>query len=453
MKTKKSILFAGIIAILQFSCTVQEDNIGDITIEGDTVINNGGGTGSNTIVEITEDISEDRTFSSDTIYELQGGISVNEGATLIIEAGTRIIAGSEGGVFAFLAIKQGAQIIAEGTENDPIVFTSNRPTPNPGDWGGLILAGRAPINRGEVATTEVANLTYGGNDPADSSGILRYVRLEYTGGKINEDAEYNGLSLYGVGSGTTLEYIQAFNGNDDGIEFFGGTVNLKYAFVVGAGDDSIDWTDGWVGNGQFWIVQQTTLQGDKGIEADNFSDNPTATPFSNPTISNITLIGADDGDGENKGIEFRAGTKVAMYNAIIKGFPGTGIEVDDDQTLINLNNNEVIVQNSIVDNVNSFDLDHEGVATVDLANFSVFANYSLDGSGDPFNTPATTIPDVDPDTEEFQISGFTGTYQYTADVDGIDNFDPATLGDFFDSAPYAGALQTGDTWILNWTRR
>jgi len=435
MKTKN--LITGILlgtAVLFSACTIQEDNIGDV------IINQGGGGTSTGSIVLEGQITSDLTLNSSETYELRGGVSVVNGVTLTIEAGTRIIAGDVGGVFSYLAIEQGATIIAEGTANQPIVFTSNKSTPNPGDWGGLLLAGKAPINRGTTATTEVANLTYGGTDVSDNSGILRYVRLEYTGGKINDDAEYNGLSLYGVGNGTTIEYIQAFNGNDDGIEFFGGTVNLKYAVVTGAGDDSFDWTDGWIGNGQFWIAQQTSAAGDKGIEADNFSDNPSAAPFSNPTLSNVTLIGAEDGDGENKGIEFRAGTKVSMYNTIIKAFPGKGIEVDDDQTLINLNNNEVIVRNSIIDNVNSFDLDHGDVATIDLADFATFNNFTEDGSGNPFNTTGTAIP------TEFEINGFRGTYEYTTAIDGVDNFDPSTLNSFFTAANYAGALQDSDTW-------
>ncbi|WP_103867242.1 hypothetical protein [Aquimarina sp. I32.4] len=440
MKTRN--LFAAIvigIAVLFTACTVQEDTIGDITI------NQGGGSNTDATEVLEGQITQDITLKSSEVYELRGGVSVVDGVTLTIEAGAKIVAGDVGGVFSYLAIEQGAKIMAEGTVTQPIVFTSIKSTPNPGDWGGLLLAGKAPINRGTTATTEVANLTYGGNDPADNSGILRYVRLEYTGGKINDDAEYNGLSLYGVGNGTTLEYIQTFNGNDDGIEFFGGTVNLKYAIVTGAGDDSFDWTDGWVGNGQFWIAQQTSVAGDKGIEADNFSDNPSAMPFSNPTLSNITLIGAEDGDGENKGIEFRAGTKVALYNAVIKAFPGKGIEVDDDQTLTNLNNNEVIVRNSIIDNTKSFDLDHGG-ATVDLADFATFNNFTIDGSGAPFNTAGTVIP------TGFEITGFRGTYEFTTAVDGVDNFDPSTLGVFFDAANYAGALQDGDTWASDWAR-
>ncbi len=439
MTIKKVLLTVCVFALLCNSCTVKEDSIGDVIINKESCGDNAG------TVILQGEISQDFNMTADEIYELQGGVSVLDGVTLTIEAGTKIIAGNTGGVFSYLAIEQGATIMAEGTASQPIVFTSNQCTPNAGDWGGLLLAGRAPINRGTVATTEVANLTYGGTDATDNSGVLRYVRLEYTGGKINDDAEYNGLSLYGVGNGTTLEYIQTFNGNDDGIEFFGGTVNLKYALVTGAGDDSFDWTDGWVGNGQFWIAQQTSVAGDKGIEADNLSATPDAAPFSNPTLSNITLIGADDGDGENKGIEFRAGTKVTLYNAIITSFPGKGIEVDDDQTLINLNASAVIVRNSIIDNPKSFDLDHGG-ATVDLADFTTFNNFTIDGAGDPFNSTGTAVP------ADFKISGFRGTYQYTTAIDGVDNFDPSTLNSFFDPANYAGALQEGDNWTSDWTR-
>ncbi len=434
MKTKN--LFTGILigtAVLFNACTIQEDNIGDI------IINEGGGNNTNNDVVILEgQITTDQTLEASNTYELRGGVSVVDGVTLTIEAGTRIVAGNTGGVFAYLAIEQGAKIMAEGTANQPIVFTSNKSTPNPGDWGGLLLAGKAPINRGNVATTEVANLTYGGTDSADNSGILRYVRLEYTGGKINADAEYNGLSLYGVGNGTTIEYIQAFNGNDDGIEFFGGTVNLKYALVTGAGDDSFDWTDGWVGNGQFWIAQQTSNAGDRGIEADNLKSDNAATPFSNPTLSNITLIGAEDGDGKNKGILFRRGTKAAIYNMIIKGFPSKGIEFNDDQTFTNLNSNDLVIRNSIIDNESSFDYS-AGTATVDLADFGIFNNYSLSQSG-------TAVP------EAFQISGFRGAYEYTTTTDTVDNFDPSTLGSFFTAANYVGALEEGGSWTSDWTR-
>tara|TARA_R110000868_G_scaffold268561_1_gene527761 strand:+ start:8309 stop:9619 length:1311 start_codon:yes stop_codon:yes gene_type:complete len=435
MKTTKNVikgLFLALVIVFQ-SCTINEESIGDITI------NQGGGTGGSDCIQLSGEITSDITLTSSNCYELVGGVSVLDGVTITIEAGTRIIAGqTTDGIYSYLLINQGAKIMAEGTATQPIIITSNKSTPNPGDWGGLIIAGKAPINRGATATAEVANITYGGTVADDNSGIVRYMRLEYTGGRINADSEYNGVSLYGVGNGTTLEYIQTYLGNDDGIEFYGGTVDLKYAVSTGAQDDSFDWTDGWVGRGQFWVAQQTTLEGDKGIEADNLSSTPDAVPFSFPTLSNITLLGAEDGDGENKGIEFRAGTKVAAYNMIIKGFPGTGIEVDDDQTLINLNNGEVVVKNSIIDNVNSFDLDHGG-ATVDFADFATYANYTLDGSGAPFNNTGTAIP------SDFTLVGFRGTYEANA-------IDPSTINSWFTSVNYVGAVNAANDWTIGWVR-
>ncbi|WP_346883186.1 multidrug transporter [uncultured Algibacter sp.] len=436
MKTTKNVikgLFIALVIVCQ-SCTINEESIGDVTINP-----NGGGNGPSDCIQLSGEITSDITLTSNNCYELVGGVSVVDGVTMTIQAGTQIIAGqTSDGIFSYLLINQGAKIMAQGTADQPIILTSNKSTPNPGDWGGLIIAGRAPINRGTTATAEVANISYGGTVADDNSGIIRYMRLEYTGGRINADSEYNGLSLYGVGSGTTLEYIQTYLGNDDGIEFYGGTVDLKYAVATGAQDDSFDWTDGWVGRGQFWVVQQTTLEGDKGIEADNLSSTPDAIPFSFPTISNITLLGAEDGDGENKGIEFRAGTKVAAYNMIIKGFPGKGIEVDDDQTLINLNNGDVEVRNSIIDNVNSFDLDHGG-ATVDFADFATYSNYSLDGSGAPFNNAGSAIPD------DFELEGFRGTYEGNA-------IDPSTINAWFTSVNYVGAVDSNDDWTQGWVR-
>ena len=450
MKTSRLLLGIGVaIAIIFQSCTKNDDSIGTIEIDN-SVTNIGGGdspTPGADRVTVQGDITANRTFDSDTIYELRGGVFVNDGVTLTIEAGTRIEGGNDNGVFAFLATRQGGILDAQGTANSPIVFTSREASPAAGDWGGVLLSGKAPINRGETAVAEVAGLVYGGNETEDNSGTLRYVRIEYSGGKINDESEFNGLSLYGVGSGTTVEFIQIFRGFDDGIEFFGGTVNLKWAIVNGAGDDSFDWTDGWVGNGQFWIAQQFTNRGDKGIEADNLSADTAAEPFSDPTLSNLTLVVVDDGDGENKGIEFRQGTKVTAYNMIVKGLTSKGIEVDDDQTMINLNNGEVEVFFSVIDHPDSFDLDHGGTATVDLNVFNTYWNYTLDGTGTPFNSPGTGIPD------SFSLSGFTGTYTYTMAEDGADSFDPATLGSFFTSAAYSGAYRTDDTWLDGWTRQ
>lgn len=429
MKTIK--LFFGLIltsAVLFQSCTQTDESIDSIVIEGDTINNdNGGGTpppaNNNDVVILQGSITTDLTLESAKTYELKGGVTVENGATLTIQAGTKIIAGSESGVFAFLLIAQGAKIQAIGTAAQPIVFTSKNATPNAGDWGGLLLAGKAPINRGLTATSEVANATYGGTDPLDNSGTLSYVRLEFTGGKINADAEFNGLSLYGVGSGTTIDHVQVFQGNDDGFEFFGGTVNTKYLVSVGAKDDLFDWTDGWIGKNQFWVGLQTSIEGDRGFEGDNLSSNRLATPISSPTIANVTIVGAEDGDGGNQAMKLREGTQVKIYNTIAKGFPRRGVQVEHDETITQLNDGKITVEWSIIDNVSPFVYTGTAVtATVNLA----------DPSFNNSTAPVTLTQSV------------FGTVPTT--------FSPSTLDPFFSNAPYIGGVSVDNNWMAGWVR-
>ena len=145
-----------------------------------------------------------------------------------------------------MLFRSGGKIEAVGTEDSPIVFTSGTASPARGDWGGIILCGKAPINKGTTATAEVGDVLYGGTDATDNSGTLKYVRVEYTGNAINTEKEHNGFSFNGIGNGTTLEYLQAYMGGDDGFEFFGGTVNASFLVSTGSKDDSFDWTYGWV---------------------------------------------------------------------------------------------------------------------------------------------------------------------------------------------------------------
>ena len=437
------------ILTLTLSCTVDDNRI--------VVEQNSNSAFSG--IELKGNINQDLVLKSSESYLITSGVRVKDGITLTIEPGTIIFAKANAEPTAVLIIEQGGKIIADGSAENPIVFTSsNRLNPATGDWGGIVIAGRAPINRGPTATAEVESLNYGGNNPEDNSGTLRYVRLEYTGAKINTDSEYNGFSFYGLGSGTTLEYLQAYRGNDDGFEWFGGTVNARYLVSTGSGDDSFDWTDGWVGNGQFWVAQQLSSEGDKGIEADNLSVTPDATPFSNPKLSNITLIGADDGDKENKGIEFRAGTKVNFRNSIVFGFP-KGIEVDDDQTIRNANNGELIIKNNIISNTQSFDLDHntdrksENAPVIlkehNYADFNSHQNYTQDGTGKPFNSNGNMISSK----PYISISGYVSEWIGGEGI--IHNIiDPKVeLGIWFESVDYIGAVNKGNDWTSGWTRK
>ncbi|KRO67866.1 MAG: hypothetical protein ABR84_03865 [Cryomorphaceae bacterium BACL21 MAG-121220-bin10] len=232
------------------------------------------------------DVSEDLTLDATVAYELVGAYVVRAGASLTIPAGTTITA--TGGTAAYIAVERGAQIFIEGTASAPVVMTSGSSAPAPGDWGGLVICGDAPTNKGSNVTSEVADLTYGGNNANDNSGSIRYLRVEYTGATFSNDKEFNGVSLFGVGAGTTFEYIQSFQGGDDGIEFFGGTVSGNYLVSTGSGDDSIDFADGWNGNGSYWYIKDGAKA---GIEGSNNGDDGNASPVTTTTLSHITVLG------------------------------------------------------------------------------------------------------------------------------------------------------------------
>ncbi|WP_163417585.1 hypothetical protein [Flagellimonas sp. HSM57] len=271
------------------------------------------------------------TLSAAQTWVLSGALTVTAGNTLTIEAGTRIEA-QAGGTDVYIAIEQGATINAAGTMADPIVITSTADNPRPGDWGGLILAGRAPINTGETAEAEVVGLTYGGTAADDNSGTLTYVQVEFTGARINGEQEFNGITFYGVGSGTTVNHVSVFNGADDGIEWFGGTVNVDNALVVNATDDMFDWAEGWTGTGtNFYGVRDegflNVTDDPRGIEADSNSSNNDAEPRSNPTINDITLINAANVVMADM-IKIRRGSGATITNALV-GFVGEDASAGD----------------------------------------------------------------------------------------------------------------------------
>jgi len=232
------------------------------------------------------EITGDVTLNANIDYLLTSGLVVEDGGSLTIPAGTTIIA--TGGTAAYIAVAIGGQIFVEGTDTNPVVMTSGAATPAAGDWGGLVICGNAPTNKGTNVTSEVGDLLYGGSNATDNSGSIKYLRVEYTGATFSNDKEFNGVSLFGVGSGTTFEYVQSFNGGDDGIEFFGGTVNGKYLISTNSGDDSIDFADGWNGTGEYWYISGGAKA---GIEGSNNGDDGDATPVTNATLKNITVVG------------------------------------------------------------------------------------------------------------------------------------------------------------------
>lgn len=297
------------------------------------------------------------TWTSDNIYVLNGFVFVEEGATLTIEPGT-VIKGKPGtGENASaLIIARGAKIYAEGTPDRPIIFTAEADPLDGsfdysirGQWGGLIILGRARTNlaNGEatiegIPTTETRarygcvpdNTTPTSLDDCDdneNSGVLRYVSIRHGGSNIGADNEINGLTLGAIGSGTTIEYVEVFANEDDGFEFFGGTVNTRYLVAAFCGDDGIDYDEGFRGKGQFWFAIMPPDVGNRAGEHDGGRDPVDGQPFTIPIIYNATYIGsgAQSGNADNNTFVFRDNAGGKYYNSIFTDFGNLGINVED----------------------------------------------------------------------------------------------------------------------------
>ncbi len=330
MKTSKIFLGFFAIAILLVGCAA--DDTADVFIENPNG-ENPTITPVTTNTEIGGTLTENLILETDTEYQLTSALIVPENLTLTINPGVvvKAIAGAD----VYVAILQGGKIMAEGTSTKPIVFTSGSSTPNAGDWGGLILLGKAPINSvsggDATSTSEIGGLPYGGSAADDNSGIIKYVRVEYSGGAADASSENNGFSFYGVGSGTTIEYIQAFEGKDDGVEFFGGTVNASFISIIGAQDDSVDWTEGFTGTLNNVYVEHGQSH-DKGIEGDGFNtdigNNADPIFWSAPSINNLTING-NGSSNDNEAIRLRAGTRALFNNVLLSGF-AEGFDLDSD---------------------------------------------------------------------------------------------------------------------------
>lgn len=324
-KMKKGVFkFLGMMAfasaLVFTSCSGDDDNAG----EGP----------SSTFVVVPNDfkgtISDGEVVLNASVeYKLTGALVIGDGASLRIPAGTRIVA-QDVSIDTYIAAAQGGKIFVEGTSSNPVIFTSS--VQEPGKWGGLVICGKAHTNRGATAQSEVAGLTYGGTVENDNSGSIKYLRIEYAGKIISGEKEFNGLSMFGVGSGTTIENVQAYHGSDDGFEWFGGSVNTKNLVSVGNQDDQFDWTEGWNGTNENWYAKEGFGVANRGLEADNLEANFDATPISEPTVNNFTLIGLGDQGAEPQAMKLRHGTKAHFNNVVIANWK-TGIDIQHDQSL------------------------------------------------------------------------------------------------------------------------
>jgi len=317
-----------ILAFGIFSC---ETELGG----GDGVI------GVPTTTTLSGNINTTTTLTSDKVWTLKGYVYVTDGAKLIIQPGTVIVSDiAEKGA---LCIERGAQIIAEGTATKPIVFTSGKAAGEraPGDWGGIIILGRAKTNRSSEPTIEGGiGRAFGGTNDADNSGVLKYVRIEYAGIAAMPNSEINALTLGGVGSGTIIENVQTVYANDDAFEFFGGTVNAKNLYAYATADDDFDFDFGYTGtitNGVAKRDPQFVDSGDagNGVECDNDGTGSSAQPTTHPKLLNMILVGPNVSSAlanHNLGLRFRRATQFTMKNSVVWGWMKGGLSLESNET-------------------------------------------------------------------------------------------------------------------------
>jgi hypothetical protein len=294
-----------------------------------------------TSTTLSGNITSTTTLTSDKEWVLKGYVYVTDGAKLIIQPGTIIKSDiSEKGA---LCIERGAQIIAEGTAAKPIIFTSGRAVGErtPGDWGGIVILGRAKTNRTSEPTIEGGiGRAFGGTNDLDNSGILKYVRIEYAGIAAMPNSEINALTLGGVGSGTTIENVQTIYANDDAFEFFGGTVNAKNLYAYGTADDDYDFDFGYRGKVSNSVSKrdpQFVDNGDagNGVECDNDGTGSSAEPFTHPILDGIILIGPNDATAltnHNLAMRWRRATQFEVYNSTIIGYMKGGFSMESNET-------------------------------------------------------------------------------------------------------------------------
>ena len=322
---------------------------------------------------ISADITTSRTLYADTTYTLSGFIKVANNATLTIQAGTKII-GDFDTPGSSLFVLRGSKIIAIGTAEDPIVFTSERTSGRQaGDWGGLIILGNGILNRGDPTILEGTGtgtnnpqVNYaGGTNSADDSGELRYVRVEFAGYATAQDAELNSFTFAAVGSATRFSYLEALYGLDDAFEWFGGAVDSKYLVSYETGDDHFDAAEGFVGRNQFLIAFQSirpdarpaagsASTDPQGIENDgcngaNCQNGQNSVPRTNPMFANFTLVGTGPGvvDATSGGIGMmlRRGTAGAYVNGIVARWPRAAISLRDQPTIDRANDGSLALKN------------------------------------------------------------------------------------------------------------
>ncbi|WP_290524758.1 hypothetical protein [Alcanivorax sp.] len=395
---------------------------------------------------VTGPLTGTHTWTANTTWILDGIVYVEDGS-LTIEAGTRI----EGRPGSALVITRGANLFARGQQSAPIVFTSNQAmgTRTAGDWGGVVMLGSAPVN---VQDAQIEGIPhgdtrgqFGGTDAASSCGVMEYTRIEYAGFEVYANNELNGLTLGGCGSNTIIRNVQVHRALDDGIEVFGGTVNLKHVVITGAGDDSLDWDMGWRGNVQFLVAQQHPNLGDNAFEGDNLKANPDASPVSEPTLYNLTLISPRSHEKYHRAMTLKVGTGGHFHNVIIDGFSGETIDIKGAETVQRLTDGQLTFNSMMVHKVGSRGLtffDAENLDSDDDGGFDERRYFQSSAVNAQFGTDplltrdaySLSHPDFAPGARSPARNGASSIPQ----------------GEFWDeAADYLGAIRPGS--VQNWT--
>jgi hypothetical protein len=385
------------------------------------------------VVTVSGSITEDTVWTANNAYLLNsapvyvGGNPITGSpaptpTNLYIEPGTVILGDTDNQ--GTLVVIQDSKVFATGTPSLPIIFSSVQPlgSRGAGDWGGIVLNGRAPVNDPTIPTNpdagEGASGPFGGDNPNDSSGVLQYVRVEFAGIRFSDTNELNGIALQGVGSGTVVDHIEVAFNQDDGIEFFGGTVNASYVFIYGARDDSIDCTLGWTGRLDNAVAIQRGDDGDNGFEWDNWEFGFDFSPRSQPKVANVTLIGLKDVPGVENGSggRLRAGTAGLITGAIWYNFGRSGLRIQTPESMTQIQQGNLNIANSIIYGVDpAYEGDDEqiiGDMLESAANGNIFADAML---ADPLNP---VKPDITPLPGSPAIkAGNAGTLDYIGGVD------------------------------------
>ncbi|EKF75613.1 hypothetical protein A11A3_02052 [Alcanivorax hongdengensis A-11-3] len=390
-------------------------------------------------------------WGANTTWILNGIVYLEAGAELTIDPGTRI----EGRPGSALVVTRDATLFSRGQAQAPIVFTSNQPagTRTAGDWGGVVLLGNAPVNvnNGQIEGVPAGDNrgAFGGNDPDSSCGVMEFTRIEFAGFEVYADNELNGLTLGGCGSGTIIRNVQVHRALDDGIEIFGGDVDLRNIVITGAGDDSLDWDMGWRGRVQFLVAEQYANVGDNGFEGDNLKGSPDALPLSEPTMYNVTLLSPRSHEKYHRAMTLRRGTGGHFHNLLIEGFSGETIDIKDTATVARIDEGKLSFGSMMVHKVGSRGLtffDNESMDQDDDGGFDerlYFQSSAVKaqfGTDPQFTRDATSMahPDFAPSANSPARNGAAAIPQ----------------GEFWDEAAnYLGAIRPGSvtSWVDGWT--